>query len=772
MSDPFDRAALDYHRHPRPGKLQISATKNMLNQRDLALAYSPGVAAACREIVRDANEAASLTARANLVGVITNGTAVLGLGNIGALASKPVMEGKAVLFKKFADIDCFDLEVDTLDVDEFVNAVALLEPTFGGINLEDLKAPECFEIERRLRERMNIPVFHDDQHGTAIVVAAAVRNGLHVADKRLDQVRLVCSGAGAAALACLNLLVFMGLKRDNVTVCDVDGVVYIGREQMDPYKAVFARDTAARTLDDVIDDADVFLGLSAPNVMSGEQVKRMAARPFILALANPDPEIHPDVVNAARDDAIMATGRSDFPNQVNNVLCFPFLFRGALDVGASEINAQMQAACVDAIAGIARREASDVVSAAYGGKPFSFGADYLIPKPFDPRLMIEIPPAVARAAMESGVATRPIEDFEAYTAKLSQIVFRSGMVMKPVFERVHGDLQRVVLAEGACDRVLNATRILVDDRLCHPVLLGDRAIILSRIDALGLRLREGEGFEIVDPRANPDLDRHVEMYLQVMGRRGVSPTFARNVVQNQTTALAALLVLDDRADTLVCGAEGAYRSHLIQLRHVIGVRDNIRDCSAAVLLLLDTGTVFMTDTHVTLDPSAEQVAETAVMTARLAERFGMVPRVALLSSSNFGSLNHPGSVKMRRARELLAQGHPALAVDGEMHADAALSPSIRDRTFPGAAFEGVANVLVMPSLDAANITCKASRELARGVAVGPILMGMRRPVHIATEAMTVRGLVNLAAIAAMDAIDFKSGQGGVVSLNLDRAPSA
>jgi len=543
MSTDFDKAALDYHRYPKPGKLEISATKNMLNQRDLALAYSPGVAAACREIEADPAQAGELTARSNLVGVIANGTAVLGVGNIGALASKPVMEGKAVLFKKFADIDVFDLELNVTDVDEFVNAVAPLEPTFGGINLEDIKAPECFEIERQLRARMNIPVFHDDQHNTAIVVCAAVRNGLRIAEKQLDTVRLVCSGAGAAALACLNLLVFMGLKRENITVCDIDGVVFVGRtHNMDDYKGAFAQDTQARRLEEVIDDADIFLGLSAPNVITGEQVARMAKRPFILALANPDPEIHPDEVRRVRDDAIMATGRSDFPNQVNNVLCFPFLFRGALDVGATVINQEMQVACVDALANIALREASDVVAAAYGGKPFRFGVDYLIPKPFDPRLITEIPPAVARAAMASGVATRPIKDCDLYAEKLSQTVFKSGLVMKPVFERVNTDLQRVVLAEGTNDRVLNTTQILVDDHLCHPILISNREAIESRISELGLRLQVGTGFDVIDPRANPDIERHVTEYSSIMGRRGVSPSFARSVVQSQHTVLAALLV--------------------------------------------------------------------------------------------------------------------------------------------------------------------------------------------------------------------------------------
>ena len=561
-------AALVYHRYPRPGKLEITATKRMVNQRDLALAYSPGVAAACREIVRDPLEAANLTARSNLVAVITNGTAVLGLGAIGALASKPVMEGKAVLFKKFANIDCFDLELDTTDVDRFVDAVSLMGPSFGGINLEDIKAPECFEIEKRLRERMDIPVFHDDQHGTAIVVAAAIRNGLRVADKALADVRVVCSGAGAAALACLNLLVFMGLKRENVSVCDVHGLVHAGREvEMDPYKSVYARDTDARTMDDVIDGADVFLGLSAPNVLSGEQVARMGPRPFILALANPDPEVSPDVVHAARDDAIMATGRSDYPNQVNNVLCFPFLFRGALDCGATTINGEMQAAAVEAIADIATREASDVVSAAYGGRPFRFGREYLIPKPFDPRLMLEIPMRVARAAMETGVATRPIEDFAAYRRRLRQFVFRSGLVMKPVFERAQGETQRVVLAEGESTRVLGAAQILVDDGICRP--LADRAARRRRgahrgdgSEAVGGRRRRrrgGPSRSVRQPRLRSPRRRLPPHH---RARRSVSPEFAANEIRSRPSALGAVLVREGEADALVCGTQGAYARHL------------------------------------------------------------------------------------------------------------------------------------------------------------------------------------------------------------------
>lgn len=750
-------AALDYHRYPVPGKLEITATKNMVNQRDLALAYSPGVAVACQEIERDPLQAACLTARSNLVGVITNGTAVLGLGAIGALASKPVMEGKAVLFKKFANVDVFDLELDTTDVDKFCDAVALLEPTFGGINLEDIKAPECFEIERRLKQRMNIPVFHDDQHGTAIVVAAAIRNGLRVAGKELGDVNLVCSGAGAAALACLNLLVFMGLDKERVSVCDEHGVIHEGRNNhMDPYKAVYARRTDARSLDDVIDGADVFLGLSAPNVLSGEQVLRMAESPFILALANPDPEISPDVVHAAREDAIMATGRSDYPNQVNNVLCFPFLFRGALDVGATEINGEMQAAAVEAIADIATKEASDVVSAAYGGKPFRFGREYLIPKPFDHRLMMEIPQRVARAAMESGVATRPIEDFDAYRRKLRSFVIRSGLVMKPVFEQAQADIQRVILAEGESSRVLNAVQVLVDDAICHPVLLGRHDVIESHIEDMGLRLTIGTGFSVIDPANNPNFDRHVDSYHRLMERAGVSPEYAANVILTRRTALGALMVREGEADALVCGTQGAYARHIRNLRDVIGVREDVSDISALMLMILGTGTVFLTDTHVSVNPSPEEIAETAHMAASIVKRFGMVPKIALLSHSNFGSRNNKSALKMRRARELLSRRHPELAVEGEMHADAALSEETRNRIFPNGSFRGGANLLVMPNLDAANITYNMVKVVGDGLPVGPILVGLNKPAHVVTESTTVRGIVNLCAIAAVDAIDHKS----------------
>ncbi len=756
MSKKFDKDALDYHRYPVPGKLEVSATKRMVNQRDLSLAYSPGVAAACREIVEEPLQVSELTARANLVAVITNGTAVLGLGPIGALASKPVMEGKAVLFKKFANVDVFDIELDTTDVDRFVDAVALMEPTFGGINLEDIKAPECFEIEKKLRERMNIPVFHDDQHGTAIVVAAAIRNGLRLVEKELSEVKLVASGAGAAALACLNLLVFMGAKKDNITVCDINGVIHSERDPaVDQYQAVFARKTDARVLDDVIDGADIFLGLSAPNVINGEQIARMAANPLILALANPDPEIHPAEVHKVRDDAIVATGRSDFPNQVNNVLCFPFLFRAALDVGATEINSSMQAACVEAIADIATMEVSDVVAAAYGGEPFRFGREYLIPKPFDPRLMMDIPPRVAQAAMDSGVATRPIADFDAYRRKLREFIFRSGLVMKPVFEQAQANLQKVVLAEGESSRVLSATQILVDDGICRPLLLGRPDIIQDKIDGLGLRIKVGEGFDVLDPVNNPDFDKHVDLYHRLMQRAGVSPEYAANVIRTRTTALGALLVKHFEADAMVCGTQGAYARHLRYLCDIIGIRDDVSDISALILMIVKSGTLFLTDTHVSVDPSAEEIAETSAMAAGIVKRFGMEPKIGLLSHSNFGSRNNKSAKKMRRAREIIQSRYPNLAVEGEMHADAALSPETRNRIFPNGAYEGVANLLVMPNLDSANIAYNLVKTVSDGLPVGPMIMGLRRPAHVVTESTTVRGIVNLCAIAAVDAIDYK-----------------
>ncbi len=755
MSDELHDAAIEYHKYPKAGKLDVVPTKKMVNQRDLALAYSPGVAAACTEIAANPAAAAELTIRSNLVGVITNGTAVLGLGAIGPLAAKPVMEGKAALFKKFANINVFDLEIDATDVDTIVEVVAALEPTFGGINLEDIKAPECFEVEEKLRERMNIPVFHDDQHGTAICVAAAVRNGLRLSGKNIEDVRLVCTGAGAAALACLNLLVTMGLKRENITVCDLEGVVHSGRTDLDRYKATFALDTKMRTLDDAIGGADVFMGLSGPRALTQEQVVRMAEQPMVLALANPEPEILPELVREVRPDALIATGRSDYPNQVNNVLCFPFLFRGALDVGATKINEAMKLACVEAIGDLAMKEASDVVAAAYGGQPFQFGPDYLIPTPFDPRLMTDIPPKVAKAAMESGVATRPIEDFHAYRRKLREFVHRSGLVMKPIFERAIADPQRIVFAEGESSRVLTAVQVLVDDKICQPILIGRAEIMQNKIDRYGLRYKLYDDVEVLDPNDNPNCDRDDAEYHRIMGRRGVSPQFSNSVVRGNNTVLAALQVTLGNADAMICGVMGAYTQHLTHLKQIVGVESEVSDCSAISLMILPTGTFFLTDTHVTLEPTAEEITETVAMASELVHRFGIVPKIALLSHSNFGTRDNKYSVKMRTARELLHESHPDLAVEGEMHADTALSDIIRDRVFPHSRFSGMANLMVMPTLDAANIGYNLVKMLGEGVPVGPMLVGLKHAAHVLTDSVTVRGVVNMSAVAAVDAIDRK-----------------
>ncbi len=757
MADDLNQAALDYHRYPNPGKLEVTPTKNMVNQRDLALAYSPGVAAASMAIAEDPSKAADYTTRGNLVAVISNGTAVLGLGAIGALASKPVMEGKAVLFKKFAGVNAFDIEMDTTDVDRLVDAISLLEPTFGGINLEDIKAPECFEVEKRLKAKMKIPVFHDDQHGTAICVAAAIRNGLRVAGKNIEDVKLVCSGAGAAAIACLNLLVEMGLKKENITVNDRFGIIYKGRvEEMNPYNSAYAIDTEARSLDDVMDGVDIFLGLSAPRVLKQDHVRRMAENPLILALANPEPEIRPELVYEVRQDAIMATGRSDYPNQVNNVLCFPFLFRGALDVGATEINEAMKIAVVEAIGDLAMREASDVVVSAYGGAEFHFGREYLIPKPFDPRLMTIIPPRVAKAAMDSGVATRPIQDWEAYERQLESFVFRSGMTMKPVFDLAKTNPQRIVFAEGESQRVINAVQILVDDGICRPILLGDPANIQRNIDSYGLRLRVGEHIQVIDPRNNPNYQKHVDEYYQVMCRKGVTPAYARRMITSRTTQLAATMVRCGDADAMICGVEGNFISHLHYVRDLIGARPGLIDLAAVTMLILKKGTYFLTDTHVGIDPSPEQLASNAVLTANMIKRFGMEPKVALLSHSNFGSRMTPHSEKMRQTLQLLREQQPDLLVEGEMHADAALSQEIRDRLFKSSAFEGEANILVCPNLDSANIAYNMTKMLADGLPVGPILVGSNYPAHILTESTTVRGIVNMAAFASVEAMARKS----------------
>jgi malate dehydrogenase (oxaloacetate-decarboxylating)(NADP+) len=750
--DKLREAALEYHRLPTPGKLAIVATKPLANQHDLALAYSPGVAAACEAIVADPAEAATVTSRANLVAVITNGTAVLGLGAIGALASKPVMEGKAVLFKKFAGIDVFDLEIDERDPDKFVEIVAALEPTFGGINLEDIKAPECFEIEAKLRKRLNIPVFHDDQHGTAIIVGAAILNGLRVVGKPLDKIKLVTSGAGAAAIACLDLLVDLGVPTENIWVTDIAGVVYKGRvEQMDPRKARYARDTNARTLDDVIGDADVFLGLSAPRVLKPAMVAKMGKAPLILALANPTPEILPEEVKAVRPDAIVATGRSDYPNQVNNVLCFPFIFRGALDVGARTINEAMKVAAVRAIADLAMQEPSDIVVAAYGGEPPAFGRDNLIPKPFDPRLITEIAPAVARAAMESGVATRPIVDFDAYHDRLSQFVYRSGFVMKPIFERARANPQRIVFADGEDERVLRAAQTLIDEELCRPILVGRRETIRKRLEKLGLRIEIDRDFALLNPEDVPNYARDWQLYHQIMGRQGITPDAARTMVRTRNTVLAALAVRQGDADGMICGLIGRYTRALQDIVDILGLEAGTEVPAALSALVHPRGTVFMCDTHVTNDPTPNQIAEMAVRAADVVKLFGIKPKAALLSHSNFGSSGAKSARKMRLALDRIQASAPYLEVDGEMTAEAALSPQIRSQSVMETRLEGAANLLVMPTLDAANIAFSLMKELGGAQKVGPILLGIARAAHVLDNSATVRGIVNLAAFCVVDA---------------------
>ncbi|HUB96410.1 MAG TPA: NADP-dependent malic enzyme, partial [Stellaceae bacterium] len=704
MAEDVSAMALDYHRQPVAGKIAVTATKPLGTQRDLALAYTPGVAAASLAIAADPSEASTLTARSNLVGVVTNGTAVLGLGAIGPLAAKPVMEGKAVLFKKFAGIDVFDIELDVADPDRLVDVIAALEPTFGGINLEDIKAPECFEIEAKLRKRLKIPVFHDDQHGTAIIVGAAVRNGLRLVGKRIEQVRLVTSGAGAAAIACLDLLVDMGLRVENVIATDRYGVVWCGRnEEMDPRKDRYAKDTSARTLADVIGGADIFLGLSAPNVLTPAMVSEMAARPLILALANPTPEIMPEDARAARPDAVIATGRTDYPNQVNNVLCFPFIFRGALDVGATAINEAMKLACVEALAGLALAEPSDVVAAAYGETPLTFGPDYLIPKPFDPRLILELAPAVAKAAMDSGVATRPIADFAAYRQHLTEFVFRSGLAMKPVFERARTDPRRVIYAEGEDERVLRAAQQAFDDGLARPILIGRRGVVASRLETLSLRLALDRDVDLVDPTDNPDFEQDWRLYHKIMERKGLTPDAARELTRTRSTVLAALRVRRGAADAMLCGSIGQYRDHLRHIVDVIGLSPGVGAPAAMSVLVLAKGTYFLADTHVVHEPSAEQLAEMTVEAAAVVRLFGVEPKVALLSHSSFGSSEAPSAQRMRDALAMIRARVPDLEIEGEMHADAAISAEIRQRLFPNSRLSGSANLLILPSLDAANI---------------------------------------------------------------------
>lgn len=749
-------AALYYHRNPRPGKIAVTPIKQLTNQYDLSMAYSPGVAAACEEIVADPGEASTLTARANLVGVITNGTAVLGLGPIGPLAAKPVMEGKGVLFKKFANIDVFDLEIAERDPDKLVDMIAALEPTFGGINLEDIKAPECFYIEKKLRERMKIPVFHDDQHGTAIVVGAAILNGLHLIGKDLAKVKIVTSGAGAAALACLDLLVMLGAPVENIWVTDIKGVVYQGRvEEMDEIKARYAKDTSARTLGDVIGDADIFLGLSAGGVLKPEMAKRMGARPLILALANPTPEILPDQVKAVRDDAIICTGRSDYPNQVNNVLCFPFIFRGALDVGATTITEEMKMAAVRAIAELARAEQSDVVASAYGEKVSGFGPEYLIPKPFDPRLIVKIAPAVARAGMASGVATRPIADWDAYLQGLNEFVYHSGLIMKPVFGQARLAPKRIVFAEGEDERVLRAVQVVCDEGIARPILIGRTGEIARRIEAAGLRIRPGSDFEVIHSDDSTFFDEHYEEFWQtyhrIMERRGISPDYARREIRRRATLYGALMVHLGYADGLICGTFGRHELHRQYVQSVIGTQPGLDRYYAMNLLMLPGRTVFIADTYVNYEPSAEQLTDMTLLAAEQVRKFGMQPKVALLSHSTFGTEDTPTSIKMRKVLALLAERAPELEAEGEMHGDAALDEQIRRAAFPNSRLKGQANLLIMPTLDAANISFNLLKVAAGdNLTIGPILLGASKPVNVLTPTATVRRIVNMTALTVVD----------------------
>jgi len=749
------RAALEYHEFPTPGKIAIAATKSMVNQRDLALAYSPGVAAACEEIVDDPANAFRYTSRGNLVAVVTNGTAVLGLGNIGPLAAKPVMEGKGVLFKKFAGIDVFDIEIKESDPEKLVEIIAALEPTFGGINLEDIKAPDCFYVERKLRERMNIPVFHDDQHGTAIVVGAAVLNGLKVLGKDIKQVKLVASGAGAAALACLNLLVKLGMPRENILVTDLAGVVYTGRvELMDPDKAEFARDTPHRTLREAIAGADIFLGLSAGGVLKADMVATMASNPLIFALANPTPEIMPEEVKAVRSDAIMATGRTDYPNQVNNVLCFPYIFRGALDCGATTITDEMEVAAVHAIAQLAQAEQSDVVAAAYAGATLSFGPEYLIPKPFDPRLMIEIAPAVAQAAVDCGVATRPITDMDAYREKLQAFVYASGAMMKSIYATAKKATtnRRIAYAEGEDRRVLRAVQVVVDEGLAQPVLLGRRNVIEQRIQQLGLRMEVGRDIEVVSIEEDPRYREFWPLYHLKMERRGVTEQLAKIEMRRRMTLVASMLLEQNHVDGMICGTWSSTSYHLQYIDQVIGRRPGVKTFACMNGLVLPGRQVFLVDTHVNYDPTAEQLCEITIMAAEEMLRFGIQPKAALLSHSNFGSSNQPSAVKMREALELLRQQAPWLEVDGEMHGDTALDPAYRAELMPRGSLHGEANLLVLPNIDAANISYNLLKTAAGGgIAIGPVLLGAAKPVHVLTPSATVRRIVNMTALTVADA---------------------
>jgi malate dehydrogenase (oxaloacetate-decarboxylating)(NADP+) len=752
MSDDLRSGALVYHRLPKPGKLEIQPTKPLGNQRDLALAYSPGVAAPCEAIAADPAMAADYTARQNLVAVITNGTAVLGLGDIGPLASKPVMEGKAVLFKKFAGIDVFDIEVAEKNVERLVDVIAALEPTFGGINLEDIRGPECFEVEKRLRERMNIPVFHDDQHGTAIIVAAAVSNAMALAGKNIADVKIVASGAGAAALACLNLLVSLGAQRKNIWVSDLEGVVYEGRTAlMDPWKEVYAQKTAARKLDEIIAGADIFLGLSAGGVLKPDMVKQMAPKPLILALANPNPEILPDEALAVRPDAMICTGRSDYPNQVNNVLCFPYIFRGALDVGATAIDESMKLAAVSAIAALAREAPSDVVAKALSGDAPMFGTHSLIPSPFDPRLILRIAPAVAKAAMAAGLARNPIADFDIYEEQLSRFVFRSGFMMKPIFSKAKSDPKRVIYADGEDERVMRAAQVVIEDGLAIPILIGRPNVVEARLKRFGLSIRPGRDFELVNPEEDRRYREYVQTLIETAGRKGVTPNAAKTLVRTNANTIAALAVRRGDADAMICGLEGRFKSRLLMIKDIIGVAPGMHDFYALSLLITSRGAFFLADTHVRDNPSAAEIAEMAINCAQHVRRFGMEPKVALLSHSDYGSADSPSALKMRNALDLLRERSPQLEVDGEMQADTALSQTIRDLIMPMSPLRGEANLLIMPNLDAANIAFQLVKIAADALPVGPILVGPAKPAHILTPSVTARGIVNITAVAVVEA---------------------
>jgi malate dehydrogenase (oxaloacetate-decarboxylating)(NADP+) len=746
-NDTSRQAALDYHEFPKPGKLEIRATKPLANGRDLSRAYSPGVAEACLEIKADPGTASRYTARGNLVAVVTNGTAVLGLGNIGALASKPVMEGKAVLFKKFANIDCFDIELNEPDPVKLAEIVCALEPTFGAINLEDIKAPDCFIVEKLCRERMNIPVFHDDQHGTAIVVGAAATNALHVAGKRFAEIKVVSTGGGAAGIACLNMLLKLGVRRENVWLCDLAGLVYRGREaEMTAQKAEYAQGEVARTLAEVIEGADLFLGLSGPGVLTPEMVARMAPRPIIFALANPNPEIMPEAARAVSPEAIIATGRSDFPNQVNNVLCFPFIFRGALDVGATQINDAMQLACIEGIAQLARATTSAEAAAAYQGEQMSFGADYLIPKPFDPRLMGVVAHAVAKAAMETGVATRPIEDLVAYRRKLDGSVFRSALIMRPVFEASKLAERKIVFAEGEDERVLRAAHAMLEDTNDVPILIGRPEVVEARCERAGLPIRPERDFQLVNPENDPRYRDYWGTYHELMARRGVTPDIARAVMRTNTTAIGAVMVHRGEADSLICGTFGQYLWHLNYLRQILA-RGGLHPVAALSLMILEDGPLFIADTHVNAEPSPEQITATVIGAARHVRRFGVEPKIALCAQSQFGNLDNSTGRRMREALEMLDAREPDFCYEGEMNIDAALDQGLRDRIFPGARFAGAANVLVFANADAASGVRNILKMKAGGLEVGPILMGMGNKAHIVTPSITARGLLNMSALA-------------------------